>query len=390
MDFDLSEEQRLLRDSVDRTIDDAYGDFEKRKSYAAEPHGFSDTLWARYAELGLLGLPFAETDGGYGGGPVETMLVMEAIGRGLALEPYLATVVLGGGLLRMGGSAAQRQRIVPKIADGSLRMAFAHGELQARYDLADVATTARREGDGFVLDGAKSLVLHGDSADLLAVSARLSGGRRTHEGIGVFLVDADAPGVARRGYATQDGLRAAEVTLAGVRVPADAALGVPGEGFALIERVIDTAIAAVAAEAVGAMQALHTMTIEYLKTRKQFGVPIGSFQALQHRAADMLVALEQARSMAMYAAMMAEAADAVERRAAIAAVKVQINQSARDLGQAAIQLHGGIAVTREYKAGHYFKRLTMIETLFGDTAHHLGTVAEMGGLVEDAEADATR
>jgi pimeloyl-CoA dehydrogenase small subunit len=381
MDFDLTEEQRLLRDSVDRMIEDAYGDFEKRKGYAAEPHGFSAALWARYAELGLLGLPFAEDDGGYGGGPVETMLVMEAIGRGLALEPYLATVVLGGGLVRLGGSAAQRRRIVPKIADGSLRMAFAHGERQARYDLADVATTARRDGDGFVLDGAKSVVLHGDSADLLAVSARLSGSRRDREGIGVFLVDADAPGVARRGYGTQDGQRAAEVTLSGVRVAADAAIGPPGAAFDLIERVVDTAIAAVAAEAVGAMQALHDMTVDYLKTRKQFGVPIGSFQALQHRAADMLVALEQARSMAMYAAMMAEAADAAERRAAIAAVKVQINQSARDLGQAAIQLHGGIAVTREYKAGHYFKRLTMIESLFGDTAHHLGTVAEMGGLV---------
>ena len=383
MDFDFSEEQSLLRDSVARLVEDAYGDFDKRRAYAKEPHGFSDALWTRYAELGLLGLPFAEADGGFGGGPVETMLVMEAIGRGLALEPYFSAIVLGGGFLRLGGSAAQRAALVPRIADGSLRLAFAHGERQARYDLADVATTARAEGDGFVLNGAKGLVLHGDSADRLVVSARLSGGRRDRAGIGVFLVDAEAPGVTRRGYGTQDGQRAAEVTLANVRVGADAMLGAPGAGHALIERVVDATLAALCAEAVGAMQTLHDMTVDYLKTRKQFGVSIGSFQALQHRAADMLVALEQARSMAMYAAMMAEAEDAAERHTAIAAAKVQVNESARFVGQTAIQLHGGIAMTQEYKAGHYFKRLTMIDQMFGDTDHHLRAVVDGGGLVED-------
>jgi pimeloyl-CoA dehydrogenase small subunit len=387
MDFDLTEEQRLLRDSVDRLIDDAYGDFEKRKAYAAEPHGFSAALWGRFAELGLLGLPFAEADGGYGGGPVETMLVMEAIGRGLALEPYLSTVVLGGGFIRLGGSDAQRRRLLPRIADGSLRLAFAHTERQARYDLFDVATMARAEGDGFVLEGAKSVVLHGDSADLLVVGARLSGTRRDRAGIGLFLVDAGAGGVVRRGYPTQDGQRAAEITLEHVRVPADAMLGAPGEGLALIERVTDGAIAALCAEAVGAMAALHALTVDYLKTRKQFGVPIGSFQALQHRAADMLVALEQARSMAMYAAMMADAPDAVERHIAMAAARVQIDDSARMVGQAAIQLHGGIGMTQEYKAGHYFKRLTMIGMTFGDTDHHLRAVADAGGLIADAAAD---
>ena len=384
MDFDLTEEQSLLRDSVGRLIDDAYGDFEKRKSYVKEPHGYSAALWAQYAELGLLGLPFAESEGGFGGGPVETKLVMEAIGRGLALEPYFSSVVLGGGFLRLGGSAAQLAALVPPIAEGSLRLAFAHAERQARYDLADVATTARRDGDGFVLDGAKSLVLHGDSADRLVVSARLSGGRRDRGGIGVFLVDANAPGVARRGYRTQDGQRAAEITLENVRVPADATFGVPGEGTALIERAVDAALAALCAEAVGAMQALQEMTVDYLKTRKQFGVAIGSFQALQHRAADMLVALEQARSMAMYAAMMADGEDAAERHTAIAAAKVQVNESARMIGQSAIQLHGGIAMTQEYKAGHYFKRLTMIESLFGDTEHHLRTVVDGGGLTDAA------
>ncbi len=387
MDFDLTEEQRLLRDSIDRLIDDAYGDFEKRRTYAQEPHGFSMALWRRYAELGLLGLPFAEADGGYGGGAVETMLVMEAIGRGLALEPYLATVVLGGGLVRLGGNAAQRQRILPRIADGSLRLAFAHNERQARYDLFDVATTARAEGGGFVLNGAKTVVLHGDSADLLVVGARLSGNRRDRTGIGLFLVDAGAAGVTRRAYPTQDGQRAAEITLAQVRVPADAMLGAPDAGLALIGQVTDAAIAALCAEAVGAMSALHAMTVDYLKTRKQFGVPIGSFQALQHRAADMLVALEQARSMAMYAAMMADAPDAAERHTAMAAARVQIDESARMIGQGAIQLHGGIGMTQEYRAGHYFKRLTMIGLLFGDTAHHLKTVAAAGGLSADEAAE---
>lgn len=388
MDFDLTEEQRLLRDSVDRLIDDAYGDFDKRRAYAAEPNGFSAALWTRFAELGLLGLPFAEADGGYGGGPVETMLVMEAIGRGLALEPYLSTVVLGGGFVRLGGNDAQRRRLLPRIADGSLRLAFAHTERQARYDLFDVATTARAEGGGFVLDGAKSVVLHGDSADLLVVGARLSGARRDRAGIGLFLVDAGAQGVTRRSYPTQDGQRAAEITLEHVRVPADAMLGAPGDGLALIGRVTDTAIAALCAEAVGAMAALHALTVDYLKTRKQFGVPIGSFQALQHRAADMLVALEQARSMAMYAAMMADAPDAAERHIAMAAARVQIDDSARMVGQAAIQLHGGIGMTQEYKAGHYFKRLTMISMMFGDTDHHLRAVAEAGGLAGDAGPDA--
>src|SRR5215210_2602 len=383
MDFDLTEEQRLLKESVDRVVDDAYGDFEKRKEHQRGPRGFSDGLWSTYAELGLLGMPFEERHGGFGGGPVETMIVMEAIGRGLVVEPYLATVVLGGGFLRHGGSEAQRERLIPKVADGSLTLAFAHLERQARYDLHDVATAARRtDGGGFVLDGAKGVVLHGASADLLVVSARTSGARRDREGITLFLVDPKAPGVVRRGYPTQDGLRAAEVTLDGAQIEAGDVLGELDRGLPLVERVVDLALAAVCAEAVGAMEALQRLTVDYLKTRQQFGVAIGSFQALQHRAADMLVAVEQARSMAMYAAMMAEAPDAAERRTAVAAAKAEINRSARKVGQEAIQLHVGIAMTMEYKAGHYFKRLTMIEPFFGDTDHHLGLVADAGGLVE--------
>ena len=376
MDFDLTEEQRLLKESVDRLMADAYGDFEKRKQHQNHPQGYSPELWSKYAEMGLLALPFTEEQGGFGGGPVETMLVMEAIGRGLAVEPYLATVVLGGGFLRLAG----REDMIPAVAESSATLAFAQIERQSRDDLFDVATTARRTEAGWVLDGAKSVVLHGDTASHLIVSARTSGNRRDREGISLFLLSADTAGVSRRGYPTQDGLRAAEVNLEQVKLPAGALLGEEGQGLPLMERVVDGAIAALCAEAVGAMEALHELTIDYLKQRKQFNTTIGSFQAVQHRAADMLVALEQARSMAMYAAMMAEHPDAAVRRPAIAAAKALINRSADLIGKEAIQLHGGIAMTMEYKAGHYFKRLTMLANQFGDTDRHLRVVAEAGGL----------
>jgi pimeloyl-CoA dehydrogenase small subunit len=380
MDFALTEEQRLLQQSVARLFADRYA-FDARKRYAQEPTGWSRDMWRQYAELGLLGLPFAEEHGGIGGGTVETMIVMDQIGRALALEPYLATVVLAGGLLRLGGSKALQAELIPQIAGGELTMAFAHAERQARYDLADVGASARRDGANFVLDGAKSLVLNGDSAKKFVVSARLSGNRSDRDGLGLFVVDAGASGISANGYATVDGLRAAEVQLANVRVPADAAIGEPGKAYTLIERVTDNAIAALCAEAVGAMTAMQETTVDYIKTRKQFGVAIGSFQALQHRAAEMLVAIEQARSMAMLATMMATDDDRHERRQSISAAKVQIGRSGKSVGQAAIQLHGGIGMTMEAKVGHYFKRVTMIDTLFGDADYHLGLVAAGGGLV---------
>ena len=379
MDFALTEEQQILRHSIERLFADHYA-FDARKRYMQEPGGWSRTLWKRYAELGLLGLPFDEAHGGSAGGPVETMIVMEQIGRALALEPYLATVVLGGGLLRLGDKTLGAA-LVPQIAAGDLLLAFAHTERQARYDLADIVTIARRDGSAYALDGAKTLVLHGDVAEKFIVSARLSGGQRDREGVGLFLVDAKANGVATRGYGTVDGLRAAEVTLSGVRVDASAAIGEPGAAFPLIERIADIAMAALCAEAVGAMAAMQETTVDYLKTRKQFGVTIGSFQALQHRAAEMVVAVEQARSMAMLATMMAEEADARERRASISAAKVQIGRSGRAVGQAAIQLHGGIGMTMEAKVGHYFKRVTTIDTMFGDADYHLGLLGASGGLI---------
>ncbi|MGC2412868.1 MAG: acyl-CoA dehydrogenase family protein [Stellaceae bacterium] len=378
MDFDLTEEQRLLRESVDRLLLDRYT-FDKRKGYLAEPEGWSRALWSQYAELGLLGLPFAERHGGFGGGGIELMLVMEAFGRTLVLEPYLATVILAGTALRLAGSEAQQSFLVPRIAAGELVLAFAHSERQARYDLSDVLTTAKPKAGGWVLDGAKSVVAHGDSADRLVVSARTAGDRNDAAGISLFLVDAAAHGVARRAYTMRDGTRAAEISLSGVELASDAVLGEVGAGFPVIERVVEAGIAATAAEAVGAMETMQAMTLEYLKTRTQFGKPIGQNQALQHRATEMFVSLEQGRSMAMLAAMMVDEPDAAERAHNIAMVKVGVGQAARFVSQNAVQLHGGIGMTEEYAVGHYFRRCMVIEHSFGDTAHHLSRLAQEVG-----------
>jgi len=383
MDFELSEEQRLLKDSVERLCTQRY-EFETRKKYMKEAEGWSRDMWRQYVDLGLTALPFAEEHGGVGGGPVETMIVMEAFGRALALEPYFATVVMGGGFLRRGASDAVKNEVLPKVAAGETLLSFAHIERQARYDLADVATTAKKDGAGYVLNGEKSLAGHGDVADKLIVSARVSGEQRAKNGIGLFLVDAKANGVSRRGYPTMDGLRAAEVTLQNVNVGADAVIGEAGNAYPLIEQIVDSGIAALAAEAVGAMSAMHEITVDYLKQRKQFGVPIGNFQVLQHRAGEMLIALEQARSMAMLATMMSEEGNADERRKSISAAKVQIGRSAKIVGEGAIQLHGGIGMTMEYKVGHYFKRATMIDKTFGDADHHLAALARMGGVIGKA------
>ena len=377
MDFDFTDEQRLLKDSIDRLMADRYS-FEARKTYAASPAGWSADMWQLYAGLGLLGLPFSEAHGGFGGGPVETMIVMEAMGGSLALEPWLSSVVIGGGLLRHSGSGAQQVAILPLLASGVKKLALAQMERHSRHDLANVTTQARRTGSGFVIDGEKSLVLHGDSADVFIVVARTSGAATDRVGIGLFLVDARAKGVTVRSYPTQDGGRAAEVAFSGVDIDEDAVLGDPAHGLPVLERVIDEAIAALCAEAVGAMAAMHRLTVDYLKLRKQFGVAIGSFQVLQHRAADMFVALEQARSMALLATMMIDEPEARPRRAAMQAAKIQICRSGKFIAQQAVQLHGGVGVTMEYAIGHYFKRLTMIDSQFGDADHHLGLLAQGG------------
>lgn len=379
MDFDLTEEQSILKDSLDRLLAAGYG-FEQRKRAMASSEGWSAEMWRSYAEMGLMALPFSEEDGGIGGGPVETMIVMEALGRVLALEPYFPTVVLGGAFLRLGASTAQKAEFVPGIVDGSRKLAFAQAERRSRYDLHHVETTARRDGSGYVLNGAKGVVVHGDGADTLVVTARTAGGTRDEGGIGVFLVDANAAGVLRQGYAMQDGLRAAEFAFDGVKVGADAVLGDPEGGLPLVRRVVDQAIAALAAEAVGVMSAMHALTLDYIKVRKQFGVPIGMFQALQHKAVDIYVALEQARSITLYATMMADSDDAAERARAMHAAKVEIGRGGRLAGENAIQLHGGVGMTMEYAIGHYFKRMTMIDLTFGDHDHHLRALGEAGSL----------
>jgi len=380
MDFDLSDEQRMLQDSVQRLLAEQCS-FEQRHALITGPADAGKALWRQFAELGLLGLPFAEEDGGFGGGTVDTFIVMQAIGRALAPLPYLATVVLCGGLLRAAASPAQRAELVPAIAAGELTLAFAHSENQARYDLADVRTTARRQGEGWVLDGEKRFVLNGDTADRLIVSARVAPAGTGEDALALFMLDANAVGVTRRGYATQDRGRCADVKLKSVQVGEDALIGEAGNALTAIEQAVDAAIAALCAEAVGAMTCAHELTVDYLKVRKQFGVAIASFQALQHRAVDMLVAAEQARSMALYATMMCTEPDRTERRRAISAAKVQVNNSGRFVGQEAVQLHGGIGMTEECQVGHYLRRLSMIEMMFGDTAHHVRRLARAGGLI---------
>ena len=384
MDFDLSEEQGMLKNSVRRLLEDRY-DFEARGKHAKGDPGFSEDMWAQYAELGLLALPFDEDHGGFGGGPVETMTVMEAFGRHLILEPYFATVILAGGVLRHAANQTQQAELIPAIAAGQARLAFACSEPQGRHDLFDVETTATKDGDGWTISGTKGLVLHGDSADRIILSARTSGGSRDNDGISLFIVDASAEGLSRQGYPTQDGLRAAEITLDNVSVGADALIGEEGKAWPVISRVADEGVAALCAEAVGCFEKMQELTLDYLKTRKQFGTTIGSFQALQHRAVDMFVELEQSRSMTMYANMMATEDDAVERARAVSAAKVQIGESAKIIGPEAIQLHGGVGMTMEYAIGHYFKRVTMIDILFGDAGYHLARLAQLGGLIrEDA------
>ncbi len=374
MDFEPSDDQRLLVESVTRMLSDTYG-FAQRKGYMALPEGYSPAVWAQFAEQGLLGLPFAEEYGGFGGSAQEVMLVMQAFGRVLVLEPYFPTVVLAGTALNAAGSIEQKQSILPAIAEGSLKMAFAHNERQARYDLTDVVTTAKKEGSGWVLDGSKTIVAHGEAADKIVMSARTSGDRYDEYGITLFLMDATAPGVARRGYVTRDDTRAADISFSNVAVTQDDVLGEVGHGLPVIRKVIEAGIAATAGETVGAMEAMNEMTLEYSKTRVQFGNPIGSYQVVQHRLADMFMAQEQGRSMAMLATMSIDNSDDDQRAHDIALAKVGIGQAGRYVSQSAVQMHGGIGMTEEYAVGHYFRRCMVIERLFGDPAYYLNKLA---------------
>ncbi len=374
MDFEPSEDQRLLVESVSRMLSDTYG-FAQRKGYMALPEGYAPAVWAQFAEQGLLGLPFAEEYGGFGGSAQEVMLVMQEFGRVLVLEPYLSTVVLAGAALNHAGSADQKASLLPAIAEGSLKLSFAHGERQARYDLTDVVTSAKRVNGGWVLDGSKTVVSHGEAADKLVVSARTGGDRYDEDGLTLFLVDTHGAGVARRGYLSRDDTRAADVSLSNVHVGDADVLGEAGNALPTIRHVVEAGIAATAGETVGAMEAMNAMTLDYSKTRVQFGNPIGSYQVVQHRLADMFMAQEQGRSMAMLATMSIDNPDPDERARDIAMAKVGVGQAGRYVSQSAVQMHGGIGMTEEYAVGHYFRRCMVIERLFGDPAYYLSRLA---------------
>jgi alkylation response protein AidB-like acyl-CoA dehydrogenase len=385
MDFVPTEEQRLLRESVDRFIDSDYT-FDKRREWAASEGGYSAGNWATFAELGWLALPIPEDHGGLGGSLSDTVVLSRAFGRGLVVEPYLSTVIVGAGLVAAAGTEAQRNDILPKVAAGDMKLAFAHSERQSRFDLFDVATEARADGNGFVLTGQKAVVFNADTADRLIVGARVSGGRRDRAGIALFLIDPEADGVTLRAYPTQDGGRAAEVVLNAVSVAADAVLGgcdeLTGEdGLAAIELVVDHALIVLSAETVGAMEALNRQTGEFLGTRKQFGVPIGSFQVLQHTAVDMFMEQELTTSLVERAAASVSAAPLFSspgaRAKAAAAAKFRAGRAGKFVGQKAVHLHGGMCMTDELPVGHYFKRLAMIDVTYGTADHHLKRLAAM-------------
>ena len=377
MDLTPSDEQRLLRESADRFVSQTYTADHRRK-IASEPLGFSADLWKQFAELGWLALPIAEAHGGLGGGAIEIGILMEAFGRGLVSEPYLSTVVIGASLISECGTDAQKQALLPKIADGSLYLAFAHSERQARFDLADVRTAAKKTPDGWRLDGNKTAVLDGSAAGQIIVSARVDGGSGKPGKLCLFLVSQGTRGLASRDYPRLGGGRACNLELNSVQLPADALLGDGSDALPAVEAVIDRAMAALGAEAVGIMQTLLDQTLEYTKIRKQFGRPLSANQVIRHRLADMAMQCDEARSMALRAALMADAEPVARSRAASGA-KAKIGKCARFVAEQSVQLHGAMGVTEELDIGAYFKRLLAFDTLFGGSAHHYRRHAALGG-----------
>lgn len=377
MDFSYSDEQQMLQDSVQKFVSSQY-DFDTRRAILKSAPGFSTEYWSLFAELGWLTVPFREEDGGFGGSAVDLIVVMEEFGKGMVVEPFVPTAVISGGLLAELGSAEQKDALLSAVMEGSLQLATAYAEADSRYNLASVATSARKDAEGYVINGDKTVVLNGPAADKLLVIARTSGAQFDRDGISAFVVDASMPGISRHSYAAVDGHQTAEVHLKDVRVSADALLGEEGKALAALERVIDRAALAVSAEAIGAMDSLLRKTVEYAKTRKQFGVAIGTFQALQHRMAEMFIECQLARSIVLMAAMKLDTdASDTEKASAVAAAKARVGRAMRKVGQESVQLHGGIAVTDELDVGHYFKRVTTIEHLFGNTDHQLARYAAL-------------
>jgi alkylation response protein AidB-like acyl-CoA dehydrogenase len=374
MNFEHTEERRMLADTLNRYVAEQYG-FETRDRIAKSPRGYSPEQWQQFAELGVIGALFSEADGGFGGAAFDVAVVFEALGRGLVVEPFLGTLLAGSAIAHAGTET--QKALLAEIIGGAKLAIFAHGEPEARYELARVQTRARRSDQGWVLDGAKAVVQHGEHADVFVVSARTSGAVDDETGISLFLVPADAAGVSRRGYPTIDGGRAAELTLKGVAVDANALLGEVGAGYVALEKAVGTGILALCAEALGAMDVAKEATLEYLRTRRQFGVPIGSFQALQHRMADMLLEIEQARSAVINAAA-ALAAERATRERALSAAKVTIGRIGTLVAEESIQMHGGIGMTWELPLAHYAKRLVMIDHQLGDEDHHLARYIALG------------
>jgi alkylation response protein AidB-like acyl-CoA dehydrogenase len=381
MDFNFKEEQLQFADALKRWAAKDYS-FEERGRIVRSPAGVSDAAWATLAELGMTALPIPEEQGGFSGSAVDMFVVMQELGRGLVVEPYLATV-LGAEFLKLGGG---HQALLEQVAGGELKLACALGERQSRHDLADIATSAAADGDSYVINGRKTVVLHGGQAGSLIVSTRSAGSQRDQAGITLFVLPVDTAGVTVTDYRTLDGLRAADIAFDNVIVPAGAMIGTIGAGWDILEQGADYGAGLLCAEALGAMEALFAATLDYLKTRTQFGAPIGKFQALQHRMADMFIHLEQARSMALLAAVKLGSSDTNERRRAVAAAKFRVGQAMKFIGQQAVQLHGGMGVTDELPAAHYFKRLTMIELTLGDSDHHLRRFMAQPGFAEDNAA----
>ena len=377
MDLTLSDEQRLLRESADRFVNETYT-ADHRRRIANDPLGFSADIWKEFAELGWLALPIDEAHGGLGGGAIEIGILMEAFGRGLVSEPYLSTVVIGASLISECGTEAQKQALLPKIADGSLVLAFAHSERQARYDLSDVRSTAKKTPDGWRLDGHKTAVLDGNAAGQIIVSARREGSNGKPGRLCLFLVPRGTRGLTSRDFARLGGGRASNLDLSDVRLPADALLGDGSDALSAIEGAIDRAMAALGAEAVGIMQTLLDQTLEYTKIRKQFGRPLSANQVIRHRLADMAMQCDEARSMALRAALMADAEPVARSRAASGA-KAKIGKCARFVAEQSVQLHGAMGVTEELDIGAYFKRLLAFDTMFGGSAHHYRRHAALGG-----------
>lgn len=379
MNFDFNPEQLQFADALKRWIARDYG-FEQRRAIVRSEQGTSTQAWSTLVELGMTALPVPEAQGGFDGTAVDLFVVMQELGRGLVVEPYFATV-LGARFLKLGG---QHAALLERVATGELRLACALGERQSRHELRDIVTRAESTGGGWRLSGEKVAVVHGAQAGVLVVSARSAGGQRDEAGISLFAVPLDAPGVQLTGYRTLDGQRAANLRMDGVELPQDALIGAPGAGWDILEACADYGAGLLCAEALGAMEALFEATLEYLKTRQQFGVPIGKFQALQHRMADLYIHLEQARSMALLAAVRLDGHDAAERRRVVSAAKYRVGQAARFIGQQAVQLHGGMGVTDELAAAHYFKRLAMIELTLGDRDHHLARFVAQPGFQQAA------